>query len=147
MNARECIIISVMASHWRIAVWSSVVAAVAIATACTSRGSSPDPAALPAALPSAFAVALAPSAEPSPALSAEPSPAESEPVSTGVGLSSSPLGFVVFLPVAVTSACGAAELLFLSPPLNAITSTTISRTAPPAAIAMRLGDESSFAIG
>jgi len=45
MNARECIIISVMASHWRIAVWSSVVAAVAIATACTPRGSSRDPAA------------------------------------------------------------------------------------------------------
>ena len=35
-----------MALHWRVAMWSSVVAVMALAVACTSRGSSPDPAAI-----------------------------------------------------------------------------------------------------
>jgi uncharacterized protein len=35
-----------MASHWRAAIWSSVVAVVALAVACTSRSSSSDPAAI-----------------------------------------------------------------------------------------------------
>ena len=45
MNNGECIIINAMAPYWRAVRWCSVVALVAIAAACTSRGSSPDPAA------------------------------------------------------------------------------------------------------